>query len=569
MTIIEKIHPIIRGFVGDIVRSGLPPNDDSLESYQIKRMNLTIISLVLMVPFFGTFYLYLGVPQIAFGTFITGLLAVLCFFYFRKTKNVVFVANFILLIYAALIFYSALFLGGINSSSMWWNTHLPVLAVLMLDFRRAIFWIITVISEMFFFVFLALWDALPASPLFGEALLFHDSATKIVAMTLLFVFGVLYILERNKTIETLERTKTNLSTLYEATQDILSSLDMDSVLDKMIHRIRNFFHAEGVSTLLYQPESDELVFVAVSSPSADLLRGQRFPATDGIAGWALKERKLVVEDDVQRDSRFYNNIDDHTGLTTRSLIAIPMIHHESKIGVIEIINADSKTFDQLNLDTARGISNSAAIAIQNAQLFSNLEQSNIELRLAYDATIEGWSRAMDLRDKETEGHTQRVTKMTLKLARLMSMNDEQLVHVRRGALLHDMGKLGVPDHILLKPGKLTDEEWEIMRSHPQFAFEMLSPVEYLRPALEIPYCHHEKWDGTGYPRGLKGVRIPLEARIFAVVDVWDALLSDRPYRKAWSQERVLAHIRQDAGSHFDPQVVEAFIAIMTEGESAG
>lgn len=353
------------------------------------RLNLTIISLVLIVPPFATIYLYLSVPQIAIGIIISGLLAVFCFFYFRKTKNVVFAANFILLIYAALIFYSALFLGGINSSSMWWNTHLPVLAVLMLDFRRAIFWIITVISEMFFFVFLALWDALPASPLFGEALLFHDSATKIIAMTLLFVFGVLYILERTKTIEILERAKTNLSTLFEATQDMVSTLDMNSVLKRMINKIKDFFNAEEVSVLLYQPESDELLFVAVSGSSSDLLLDRRFPATAGIAGWALKEGKLVVEDDVQQDSRFYKNIDDHTGLTTLSLIAIPLIYQEHNIGVIEIVNADAKTFDLLKLETARSMANSAAIAIRNAELYRDLQNQMESLQKAQDQLIRG------------------------------------------------------------------------------------------------------------------------------------------------------------------------------------
>ena len=180
--------------------------------------------------------------------------------------------------------------------------------------------------------------------------------------------------------------------------------------------------------------------------------------------------------------------------------------------------------------------------------------------MAYDATIEGWSRAMDLRDEETEGHTQRVTDLTLKLARLMGIRDDQLIHIRRGALLHDMGKLGIPDQILLKPGKLTDDEWVIMRKHPVYAYDMLSSIEYLRPALDIPYCHHEKWDGSGYPRGLKGEEIPLAARIFAVIDAWDALTSDRPYRKAWSREKTLAYIREQTGSHFDPQVVEVFLA---------
>ncbi len=183
---------------------------------------------------------------------------------------------------------------------------------------------------------------------------------------------------------------------------------------------------------------------------------------------------------------------------------------------------------------------------------------------AYDATIEGWSRALDYRDHETEGHSRRLTELTLRLARALGVGERDLVHVRRGALLHDIGKMGVPDRVLLKPGPLDDGEWELMRRHPALAHEMLAPVAFLRPALDIPYCHHEKWDGTGYPRCLRGEQIPLAARLFAVVDVWDALRSDRPYRRAWERERVLDHISSQSGTHFDPQVVAAFLALMAE-----
>jgi putative two-component system response regulator len=191
-----------------------------------------------------------------------------------------------------------------------------------------------------------------------------------------------------------------------------------------------------------------------------------------------------------------------------------------------------------------------------------LQEAHTHLLDAYEATIEGWSHAMDLRDRETEGHSRRVTDLTVKMAREHGMSEDDLVYVRRGALLHDMGKLGIPDAILQKPDKLTDEEWKIMRMHPQFAYDMLSRVEYLKAALDIPFCHHEKWDGSGYPRGLKGEEIPVAARIFAVVDVWDALTSDRPYRPAWSREDTLAYIREQSGKHFDPQIVELFFKVI-------
>jgi putative two-component system response regulator len=191
---------------------------------------------------------------------------------------------------------------------------------------------------------------------------------------------------------------------------------------------------------------------------------------------------------------------------------------------------------------------------------TKLQEANAHLLAAYEATIEGWSHALDLRDRETEGHSQRVTELTVKLAEALGMSEEEIMHLRRGALLHDMGKIGIPDAILHKPAALSDDEWTMMRKHPQFVYDMLYSVEYLRPALDIPYCHHEKWDGTGYPRGLKGEEIPMAARLFAVVDVWDALTSDRPYRPAWSEEQALTYIREQSGKHFDPQVVELFFS---------
>jgi len=218
------------------------------------------------------------------------------------------------------------------------------------------------------------------------------------------------------------------------------------------------------------------------------------------------------------------------------------------------------------LDFLKTIANQAANAVDNAILFDRLQQINFKLMLAYDTTIEGWSHALDMRDRETEGHSQRVTEMTITIAKAFGIEDSKLVHMQRGALLHDIGKMGVPDSILLKPGPLTDEEWIIMKRHPEYAFSMLSKIDYLEPAIEIPYYHHEKWDGTGYPKGLKGDEIPLAARIFAVVDVWDALRSDRPYRPAWPDEKVFEHIRSGAGTHFAPEVVETFIKIAREFE---
>jgi HD-GYP domain-containing protein (c-di-GMP phosphodiesterase class II) len=209
----------------------------------------------------------------------------------------------------------------------------------------------------------------------------------------------------------------------------------------------------------------------------------------------------------------------------------------------------------------------AAIAVDNSQLFDNLQRSNQEITQAYDTTLEGWARALELRDRETEGHTRRVTDLTMQLARYMGIPDDELINMYRGVLLHDIGKMGVPDQILRKTGTLNDSEWVEMRKHPEYAFNLLAPIPYLRPALDIPYCHHEHWDGSGYPRGLKGEQIPLSARVFAIVDIWDALLSDRPYRKAWPKEKVLQYIRDISGTILDPRVVRAFLQMLADKQS--
>ncbi len=235
-------------------------------------------------------------------------------------------------------------------------------------------------------------------------------------------------------------------------------------------------------------------------------------------------------------------------------------------GVLEIGHRASLELDAEGVAFLETLAGQGAIALATFRLLTDLERSNEALVRAYDETLAGWGYALELRDGETRGHTQRVTELTVRLAEAFGITDEALTQIRRGAMLHDIGKLGVPDSILLKRGRLTDEEWAVMRKHPIYAYQWLRPIAYLSPALSIPYCHHERWDGHGYPRGLKGDEIPFEARLFAVVDVWDALCSERPYHLPWSLEQVRAYLIEHAGSHFDPEVVAMFLQVVDDGD---
>jgi PAS domain S-box-containing protein/putative nucleotidyltransferase with HDIG domain len=340
---------------------------------------------------------------------------------------------------------------------------------------------------------------------------------------------------------------------------ITSGHDLRSVLDVLINHATAHLRADAATVLVLDPPSLTLRYAAGRGFRSNRIKATSIRLGQGLTGHVALEHQTLRVPDLReatpRLSRPYLIAEE--GFV--AYCAVPLVSKGQTKGVLELFHRSAFQPDQEWLEFAETLGGQAAIAIDNASLFESLQRSNVQLALAYDATIEGWSEALDLRDKETEGHSQRVTELTAVLARQMGISDEPLVQVRRGALLHDIGKMGIPDAILLKPGPLTDEEWELMRKHPTLAYELLSKIQFLRPALDIPYSHHEKWDGSGYPRGLSGEQIPLVARIFAVVDVWDALTSDRPYRAAWSKERALAHIRDQAGIHFDPGVVAVFL----------
>ncbi len=369
------------------------------------------------------------------------------------------------------------------------------------------------------------------------------------------------IAERKRAEQEIQNQLQRLGSLRSIDVAITSSLDLHVTLNILLEQVTSRLGADAADLLLLNPHLQTLECSADHGFRTEAIRLTRVRLGECIAGRAALERRIVSAPDLPREPAF-SRARLLAGEEFVAYFAVPLIAKGQVKGVLEIFNRAPLNVGREWIEFLEALAGQAAIAIDSSQLFENLEHSNVELVLAYEATIEGWSRALDLRDKETEGHTQRVTEATVRLARAMGFTDAELVHVRRGALLHDIGKMGIPDRILLKPDKLTPEEWEVMRKHPDYAFEMLSPIAYLRPALDIPYCHHEKWDGSGYPRGLKGEQIPLSARLFALVDVWDALRSDRPYRPAWPEERVAEQIRAGVGTHFDPQAAEAFLKLI-------
>ncbi|MBL8059068.1 MAG: PAS domain S-box protein [Anaerolineales bacterium] len=358
-----------------------------------------------------------------------------------------------------------------------------------------------------------------------------------------------------------ERRLRRVQALRQVDVTIASSLELHTILNVLLDQALSQLGVEAAAVLLLNPPRQTLEHVASRGFRTRAIERTRLPLGEGPTGRVLRGQPLVAIPDLAQSAEPLMRADLLKGEGFAAYYAAPLTFRRQIKGVLEVFHRTPLNPDEEWLEYFETLAGQAALAVENVGLFDELQQSNAELTHAYDATIAGWSRALDLRDKETEGHSQRVTDMTLVLAGALGLSADDLTHVRRGALLHDIGKMGVPDTILLKPGPLTEAEWAVMRRHPELAYEMLSPIVFLRPALDIPYCHHERWDGAGYPRGIRGEQIPLAARIFAVVDVWDALRSDRPYRPAWERAAAREHLRQGAGSHFDPAIVKVFLEL--------
>jgi len=355
-----------------------------------------------------------------------------------------------------------------------------------------------------------------------------------------------------------------LAALHAIDLAITSGMDLKLTLSVILEHVRTQLKVDAASVLLLDRPSQHLEFAAGLGFLTTALQHTRLRVGEGYAGRAIQERRFVHVADLKTRRTDILRSPHFNQENFVAYYAVPLIAKDQALGVLEIFHRAALQSDPDWLNYMNTLAGQAAIAIDNAMLFRNLELSNAELTMAYEKTIEGWARALHLRDKETEEHTRRVAEMTVRLARLMGLPEADLLHMRRGAILHDIGKVAIPDSILLKPGPLNEDEWTLMRRHPVIATELLEPIAYLQPALDIPHSHHEKWDGSGYPDGLTQDAIPIAARVFALADVYDALTSDRPYRAAWTKTEAVDYIRAQEGSHFDPRITPAFLQMVTE-----
>jgi len=374
-------------------------------------------------------------------------------------------------------------------------------------------------------------------------------------------------IQRAALADKLRQSLKRMESLQRIDRSINTSLDLQVTLNLLLEQVSRELDVDAVSILMVD-ELGNLRFKAGRGFRTGLIEKADVKLAHPWAGEVAMQRELVKIPLIKPSGTAA--LDELVAAEAfSSYFAAPLVSQTDLIGVLEIFHRQPLDPDQPWFDFLRSVAEQAAIAIRNADLFRNTQRAKTEIELAYEATLSGWVHALDLRDGETGAHTQRVTSLCLSLARAMQYPSEHLPQMWRGAMLHDIGKMAIPDSILRKPGALSEDEWAVMKTHPALARNLLAPIEFLRSAIDIPYYHHEKWDGSGYPEGLAGVHIPLEARIFAVADVWDALRSDRPYRAAWSDQQALDHIREQKGKAFDPNVVDVFEKMIAAGTASG
>jgi len=340
-------------------------------------------------------------------------------------------------------------------------------------------------------------------------------------------------------------------------------MDFQTVMRPLLGQIREILDCDAVALFLVGDDKNSLVCKAKNGYMTDLAVNFSVPFEEVIIDAAAEEGRIVSVYDVSRIEPLSQLGVLIKNEKFRAQHASPIIVGGQIKGVLEVwFRRDGYRPSEDWLALFDAIANQTGLALDYNELYENLQKAYHDLEYSYEATIEGWSAAMDLRDEDTEGHSLRVTSLAETLGARLGLSDLELSHIHKGALLHDIGKIGIPDSILKKPGPLSEAEWELMRRHPKIAVDMLGRIPYLKDSLDIPLYHHERYDGSGYPFGKKGKEIPLHARLFAVVDVYDALICDRPYRKAWSKEKIIAHIEAQKGTHFDPEIVDAFIPMI-------
>lgn len=361
----------------------------------------------------------------------------------------------------------------------------------------------------------------------------------------------------------LQRQLQRINALRSIDFAIASGLDLNLLLSILLDRVIESLHVDAADVLLLDPKLNELTFAAGKGFRTNILQHTRLKPGQGHAGKVVMERRIITISDLTQGSSDFERLPLFPSEKFVIYFGVPLIAKGRVLGVMEIFHRSPLRSDEDWMDFLGIIAGQTAIAIDSAMMFKELQKANLELSVAYNATIDAWSRALDLRDREPEGHTQRVTDITTRFATLIGVKDADLLHIRRGATLHDIGKVAIPDEILFKPGPLDREEWQIMRRHPTYAVNLLSPIKYLEPATEIPHWHHERWDGSGYPDRIGGEEIPFSARLFALVDVYDALTSNRPYRKAWTKQDAIHYIESQSGKHFDPRLVPEFLNMVS------
>lgn len=419
-------------------------------------------------------------------------------------------------------------------------------------------------------------DVNPFEHLMGVPVMNHDELTGLVVVwrtgpeqtfqtaELNFLTGLAQqaavAIENARLFKLEQERRQEAENLQVAATAVSSSLDLQQVLQTIMIALKHVIPYDSASMLLLEGDHVRLR-AAQGLPKPEAAINQLFSSNNLLLRAIHLSGRPVILADAQEDPRF----EGWAGAENiHGWLGVPLIARGEVIGYITLDSRQFDAFKEKDAALAQAFAHQAAAAIDNARLYSGLELANRELSRAYDTTLEGWGNALELRDKETQGHTRRVADLTVSLARRLGLEEPELTHLRRGVLVHDIGKMGVPDEVLHKESALTRKEWGEMRKHPQYAFDLLYPIPYLRSALTVAYCHHERWNGSGYPRGLSGEEIPLPARIFAVVDVWDALLSDRPYRKAWPRKKALDYLSAQSGTLFDPTVVKAFLRMLQE-----